>query len=653
MKRKASLVAAVFLCAAAPLAFGGISSLTAAGYNEFDLPLVDGIEYFVSSVEGFGRMAMTLAKLLSAVCVAWNAFKLWMGTEQVRKACADVITKHLIFIAAITVYPHVVGGTIDLAVKAGATAGKGYSGILDEFTTLYFSCLQKVTVAQSMIDRFVKDGHYSSVVLSDQTIRQIADMGGTGAGGLNLDPRIAQFEDPPVNGDGWADGQFMGNGAETAGDVATRNQARAEESQRRAAELVKQYKDGGVDQAMNILNAMAEVFKIDKSEVRHIEGGGVEYVRKALYDPFLKNEEGKYKYLISPGSMIKTAVVIAQVISTKESVFYEEREAESKKGGSFVQKTIDNTVQSVLHSVLVLLMAFGVIASAVFFTIQYVMCVFEYFIVSAVGVIFIPFCLWDGTKSFTAKLVTLFSAYFIKILVMMFCVFWVFSAYLRMGNNIISDADGITLLNFSYFLFTALLGWVVTQNAPQIALAMLNGSPQLSMGEFMHAVGTAAAAGVAAGKAGQWAGKSAAAGVQSGGRAAQTGAASVKNAMSEGKAAQEYFGSKSAGLAAGAGALFSTMGAGIKNSAVQMLTGKETENRRDGFGSRASDERGKPITFEEQMRRAGKGGEERFLAKQADKEKRLAEKAAKRPPESEGGGSSGGEPGDKKPLVIT
>ena len=30
-------------------------------------------------------------------------------------------------------------------------------------------------------------------------------------------------------------------------------------------------------------------------------------------------------------------------------------------------------------------------------------------------------------------------------------------------------------------------------NAPQIAMTMLNGTPQLSMGEFMHAAGTAAA----------------------------------------------------------------------------------------------------------------------------------------------------------------
>jgi type IV secretion system protein TrbL len=662
MKKKSFFIGAALLCAAAAPAFCGIGELmTAAKYNEFDAPLIDGITYFMSATANFARMAKTLATVLGVVCVVWNAFKLWMGTEQVRKACADIITKFLIFIAAFNLYPSVVKGTIDLAVNVGSTAGRGTQDILTEFSTLYLSCKQKVDAAQSMIDRFIKDGHYSNVVLTDKTIQQLADAAGTGAAGMNIDARIAQQEPPAINdNDGWVNGQYVGNGAETGGDAMTRNQARAEEAQRRAAEIIKQYKEGGVEQAMTILNAMAEVFSL-----KITKRGGLDPIVEGFYDPFIKNEKGKYSYLISPGSMIKTAVVIAQVISTKESTYYEEQEAAGEKSGSFIEKAISNTVQSVLHSVLVMLMTFGVIASAVFFTIQYVMCVFEYFIVSAVGVIFIPFCLWDGTKSFTAKLVTLFSAYFIKLLVMMFCIFWVFSAYLRMGNHIISDANGITLLNFAYFLFTALLGWVVTQNAPQVALAMLNGSPQLSMGEFMHAAGTAAAAGLAAGKAGQWAGKTAAAGVQKGGRAAQTGAAAAAGAISEGKAAAEYTGSTSAGVAAGAGALFSTMGAGIKNSAVQLLTGKETEDRKKGFGSGATGKDGKPIAFAEQMRRAAGGegegeggGEERFLKKQIDKEKRQAEKAAKRPPESEGaaGGSSGGSPGGKpdgeKPLVI-
>jgi type IV secretion system protein TrbL len=644
VKKKVFIMGAIFLGASAQAAFcGATDGLASAAYNAFDSPLIDGIAYFMSAAGTFTDMAAKLATVLGVVCVVWNAFKLWMGTEQVKKACADIITKFLIFTAAFTLYPKVVNGTINLAINIGATAGAGTTDILEAFGKLYASCYEKVLAAQVMVDDFVKNGYFSSDVLNEQTLKKIADMGGST---LNLDARMAQFEDPPVNSEGWRDGQFMGNGAETAGAAAMRNQARAEEAQRRAAELLKQYKEGGVEQAMVILKTMAEVFRSEIRYYHHSGGAPTEY-KHYFYDPFIKNEGGKYKQLISPGSMIKTAVVIAQVISTKESVFYEEEESEGKdkKSGSFIEKAVNNTIQSLLHSLLVLLMSLGVIASAVFFTIQYVMCVFEYFIVSTIGIIFIPFCLWDGTKSFTAKLVTLFSAYFIKILVMMFCVFWVFAAYLRMGNNIISDPNGVTLLNFSYFLFTVLLGWVVTQNAPQIALAMLNGSPQLSMGEFMHAAGTAAAAGLAAHKMAQTGGKT----LQAGGKGVQAVGRGVQNAR--------------LALAAdksGTSSLGSTVKSGIANSMSKMLTGREAEGHKKGFSLGATGDDGKAITMAEAMRRAqgepaGQSGPPP-AAEKADlgaaknaKNKEDADKTAKQAPEPDGGGK----PNDNKPLVVS
>jgi type IV secretion system protein TrbL len=71
------------------------------------------------------------------------------------------------------------------------------------------------------------------------------------------------------------------------------------------------------------------------------------------------------------------------------------------------------------------------------------------------------------------------------------------------------------LFIISYFIF---LGneWVVTQNGPQIAVTILNGTPQLSMGEFLHAAGTAAASAAMAKRA-----------ATAGGNALKTGGISV------------------------------------------------------------------------------------------------------------------------------
>jgi type IV secretion system protein TrbL len=289
----------------------------------------------------------------------------------------------------------------------------------------------------------------------------------------------------------------------------------------------------------------------------------------------MTDRDGRQTNLLSPGAMIKTAVLISDIISRQGSTEY----SSDKQG--FIEKKLDETFQKILSLILVILMTFGLIMASIFCVIQYVMCIFEYFIVTAVGVIFIPFCLWDGTKSFTAKLVTLFTSFFIKIMVMILCLFWVYSAFIYMGVSILSSNEPISFLSFAYFIFTCLLGWVVTQNGPQIAVTILNGSPQLSMGEFLHAAGTAVASAAMAKRA---AGTAVAA-VKGGGKAVQAGVRGVQtvDAAFQGSTAAIEAAQKAAGgtlakgqqFGVGLGALGGIIGNGVKNTAATLLTGRE------------------------------------------------------------------------------
>jgi type IV secretion system protein TrbL len=126
-------------------------------------------------------------------------------------------------------------------------------------------------------------------------------------------------------------------------------------------------------------------------------------------------------------------------------------------------------------------------------------CIIEYYVVSAVGMLLVPCVLFEGTREFAKKLLGLFAAYFVKIIVMSLAVFWAFSAFISMGNDIIGSNNPIGLLSFANFLFTCLLCWLVVREAPKIAQGLLSGSPSLGMGDFLQAVGTAAlGAGIAA-----------------------------------------------------------------------------------------------------------------------------------------------------------
>jgi type IV secretion system protein TrbL len=611
--KKSALLALISVLASSPLYAFKLDDLMTTAYNEFDLPLVDGILYFMDASYSFIRIAQVLATLLGVVCIIWNAFRLWMGTEQVRKACVDIIVKFLIFIVAFNLYPAVIDGTINLAINIGMTSGGGYNYLAKEYYALYKSCEVKIDAAKELMNKVIEQNKDAVSAIDEKSVKALAEATNQdfsdlaaflgqneinvytqeqvdSASGVSLDldwvnalnPVMLAFRvfglTPKPDNVGWGARNELINNINTAN--------------RKITDVLKeQFKEMGVQRAANTLRAMAEVFQITKVE----RNGAI--IEEYFYNPYIKQKTG-HANLISPGSMIKSAVVIGEVLSVKESSYYDD------ETGTFKQLNfVDATAQRLMHFILLALMSFGVIAAVVFFSIQYIMCIFEYFIVSAVGIIFIPFCLWDGTKSFTAKLVTLFTAYFIKIMVMMLCVMWVFGAFLRMGNIVIGDPEGINFLNFSYFIFTLMLGWVVTQNAPQIAVTILNGSPQLSMGEFMHAAGTAAGAACAARGAIGAAGKVG----QGIGRGATTGAAGVAGSVAQGMRTFKETGSAGKAVGSGVGKGLEFAAHGIKNSAAKLLTGQETQSHKNGISVGSSTGKdGKPLTHAEALQRAMK-----------------------------------------------
>lgn len=165
---------------------------------------------------------------------------------------------------------------------------------------------------------------------------------------------------------------------------------------------------------------------------------------------------------------------------------------------------------------------------------------------------------------------------------MLLCIFWTFSTYLNAASNILASARPVTMLNFAYVLFALILGFVVTQNAPQVAMTMLNGTPQLSMGEFMHAAGTAAAGAVLAKKgaaAAANAAKKAAPVVQGANAGLAEGAAAFKGAWSGADAAGAGVGTKFKMAAiAGFKQTASAWDSGIKDHACRLMTGKESSS---------------------------------------------------------------------------
>jgi type IV secretion system protein TrbL len=487
-----------------------VSSLAQGAFKQLDTPLIDGIAYFQRTIGSFYAIAIRLSTLLGVICILWNVFRLWMGTQEVRKACVDIITKFLLFVFLINVYPLIVDQVINTAINIGMHAGGGYSKVNAAFYALREDCETKIEVAQETLYQILREGKDGGA-LNTESIKLLAQITYIEEDELESflqDKGVEVFsrEDYDSLGKGWWNKLFPNQEQRALSGKMKDfvNSINVDAALDLAA-------DEDLQQAMITMKAMEEVMV--KQSMDDEEAGGESTLSTYFYNPFMTDENGRQTNLLSPGAMIKTAVLISDIISRQGSIEY----SGEKQG--FVEKKLDETFQKILSLILIILMTFGLIMASIFCVIQYVMCVFEYFLVTAAGVVFIPFCLWDGTKSFTAKLVTLFTSYFIKIMVMVLCLFWVYSAFIYMGVSIMASNEPISFLSFAYFIFTCLLGWVVTQNGPQIAVTILNGTPQLSMGEFLHAAGTAVASAAVAKKAAQATGAVA----KGGGKAIQAG----------------------------------------------------------------------------------------------------------------------------------
>jgi type IV secretion system protein TrbL len=572
MKKRYILLAVFFTgCGASVFGFS-LSSLAQGSFKQFDLPLIDGIAYFQKSMGDFYGIALRLSTLLGIVCILWNAFRLWMGTQEVRKACVDIITKFTLFVFLINAYPLIVSEVIDTAINIGMHAGGGYNKVNAAFYSLREDCETKIRVARETLYAILREGKDGGA-LNTESIRllaQITYVEEEEVESFLKDKGVEVFsqEDYEKLGRHWWNKLFLSSEQR---ELSGKMKDFVNSIDVDAALAMAEDKD--LQQAMVTMKAMEEV--MTEQTVDGEPGRGESKIKNYLYNPFMTDREGKQTNILSPGAMIKTAVLISDIISRQGSLEY----SSDKKG--FVEKKLDETFQKIISLIMIVLMTFGLVMASIFCVIQYVMCVFEYFIVTAAGVVFIPFCLWDGTKSFAAKLVTLFTSYFIKIMVMILCLFWVYSAFIYMGVSIMSSNEPVSFLSFSYFIFTCLLGWVVTQNGPQTAVAILNGTPQLSMGEFLHAAGTAVASAAMAKRAATAGGNALKAGgkvTQATVRAGQTVDAAYSGSTAAVEAARKAAGgslTKNQEFDIRLGALSGIIGAGIKNTAAALLTGQE------------------------------------------------------------------------------
>lgn len=599
------------------------NSLQKQNWTVFDTPLFNGIGYFISTFSTFSYVASYLSIILGLTGVLWNAFRLWFGTQQVRKACIDIGIKFLVYTCIVMIYGSVVSWVMNFSTNLGLYAGNGYFETRTTFQNMYENYKEETKAASEALNNFYNSVGEEGKKLSDETIKLLAKNTGytteelkkkVEASGIEVDKTFINAKTVTSSAGasagilgGVTAGAAIGSAIPIVGTVAgaliggliggiggylagrkvgdvvdssissAQIYKNAEDAQQK--EMLKKIKNGEFRDAFIMMKALDEVIKPVTNE-----DGSIRYI----YEPLIEvpGTDGNTLKLISPGAIIKTGVLWANIIKTMEATDFD------SDAGTFLEKKIDGGFNSIMNWIMQFILVIGIILSVIFATIQYIMAIFEYFIVSSMGVIFIPCVLFDGTKTYASKLITLFLSFFVKITVTIMCLFFVINMFAINADVIIKSGHPCSLSNFAYLLFTILLGFILTQNAPQVALTILNGTPQLSMGEFLHAAGTAAAGAALAKKGATMAAKTAAPVVKGANAGIAEGAAAATGAWKGAGEAGAGFGTKFK-MAAGAGIrqTASAWDSGIKDHASRLITGKESSSHNAsslhvGVGSR-------------------------------------------------------------------
>lgn len=455
-------------------------------YNWINEPFIDALDYFSNTFYYFAKTAREIGTIVFLFGFVWNCILLIFSTLTPRKLVVGTITKFVLFLLILYFYFPASIGLRKFVTTLGSNVGLSGEVIKTELFN-FMTTLEKIVESE-------KDELSLELETALSYKNSLRDP----------ESRIPAEVRSAVK---------MARGYDT--ELLAWNAAN--ERVQQAQQLIEErQKHPGKNE--RTIASIREVLKPIDSETGEPMDGN--YAKNYALSIDLYNSEGKETGFLSPSAILRISVLCAQIIWEKEWTFIQEGVEKNKKENKNILTKNISFMNFEIHWLFEMLLAFLcmilLIAATVFALIQYVMCILEYTIVTSVGVILIPLILSDQTKDFANKLLPCFFGFAIKLLIITMCMFFATYAFLNLAINVITENSGMTIQMFAYVGFITLLAFVLTQNGPQVAVSIITGTPQLSMGEFIHAAGTLAAMGGAAVAGGKTAIKAGAAGIRSG-----------------------------------------------------------------------------------------------------------------------------------------
>lgn len=462
-----------------------------------DLTMIELIEYFLGLFAYFNGVGKGIAIGIGAVGIIWSGFQMMNSRLQVKEFFYGTIFKWFLFIVFFTIYPIIMSSVPLMAAHYGTAGGKGEEMILTQLSTF-----------RSNLEQEIKSTVAEKKLLASKELNEVFQRN-------RLVPKL--LADNSIQSM-WRD--YVDNNNELAKEYileAMKGKGKKTESYRQQLEEAKKklYKQNVYKTSTEkariidiIRQIMIPATQLDGVEIVYEDGENLvsNYVKLNLW---LINSDGDPYPYFSPNTLFSLGVLCCEIAWRK--VFTDvmddqnqdpSTQEESKKKMGFFNINIKPTLLHIVDIIMALIICIAIMASTIFALIQYIMCVMEWCIICGIGVLYIPFILFDGTKEMPKKLVPVFTSFLIKLLVMNICMIFVYYIYINFTIDQITGVNNLSWSTVGTTLFSVLLGFILTQNAPQIAVTLTTGQPQMSMGEAIHAMATVAGIGYGAARAG-------------------------------------------------------------------------------------------------------------------------------------------------------
>ena len=434
-----------------------------SGNEWIDLPIIEALDYFQGIAAYFMNFAVQYSWLIGLVGLIWTAFKLINSRSDIRSAWWDTFSKWLIFILLMNFYYAGTNLISYIANETGLAAGNGKQTVISNFVSLKNRIEADLRVEQKW-SQGLTDLINAELGVNLEYIEP----------GTDLDDYVSSIINPTIDNHRY---QF-----------STRKQAKDfnDKVQNYWKSRPENEKSMWGQQTLNALNS---VLIMTTPEGKELDITGAYVTENPELNLWLRDSSGQATCYFSASAIGRIGLLIASIIQEKANMVVTEI-TDSEGNTEYEVKNTKFSVKRMGNYIMSWILSLCVVVSVIFAIIQYVMCILEFIIVQAIGTAFIPFYLFDGTKDIPKKLVPVFIGFAVKMLVQVICLMFIINLYLNFAAAQISPTSGnISWAGFFEGLFICILSFILTSNAPKIAMTILTGQPQLSMGEFVQAAG--------------------------------------------------------------------------------------------------------------------------------------------------------------------